>query len=120
VGELLVHRLGEEREDPRKATVALGRAREASIVQPLAEEVVMSELRVRNMDDWILAELKAQAKAHGRSLEAELRERLLELALRPRQEMAERAARLRGSIAKEHGLLPDSAASIRQERDGRG
>jgi plasmid stability protein len=72
------------------------------------------------MDDWVVTELKAQAKAHGHSLEAELRERLRELALRPRQEMAERAARLRETIAREHGLLPDSAASIREDRDVRG
>lgn len=80
----------------------------------------MSELRVRNMDDWVIAELKAQAKAHGRSLEAELRDGLRELALRPRQSMVERAAQLRQAIASEHGLLPDSAAAIREERDARG
>ena len=72
------------------------------------------------MDEWIIAELKAQAKAHGHSLEAELRDRLREVALRPRQEMAERAARLRDAIAQEHGLLPDSAAAIREDRDTRG
>lgn len=72
------------------------------------------------MEDWVIAELKAQAKAHGHSLEAELRDRLRELALRPRQEMADRAARLRESIAQEHGLLPDSAAAIREDRDARG
>ncbi len=64
--------------------------------------------------------LKAQARAHGHSLEAELRDRLRELALRPRQEMADRAARLREAIAQEHGLLPDSAAAIREDRDARG
>jgi plasmid stability protein len=72
------------------------------------------------MDDWVIAELKAQAKAHGRSLEAELRDGLRELALRPRREMAARAARLRQAIAQEHGLLPDSAASIREDREARG
>jgi plasmid stability protein len=61
------------------------------------------------MDDWVIAELKAQARAHGRSLEAELRDRLRELAIRPRQEMADRAARLRDAIAQEHGLLPSSS-----------
>lgn len=80
----------------------------------------MSELRVRNMDEWVIAELKAQAKAHGRSLEAELRDGLRELALRPRQAMADRAAQLREAIAREHGLLPDSAAAIREDRDARG
>jgi plasmid stability protein len=80
----------------------------------------MSELRVRNVEDWILAELKAQARAHGRSLEAELRQRLREFALAPRRELAERAAKIRKAIADERGLLPDSAASIREERDFRG
>ena len=80
----------------------------------------MPELRVRNMDDWVIVELKAQARSHGRSLEAELRERLTELALCPRREMADRAARFRDTIAREHGLLPDSAASIREDRDVRG
>jgi plasmid stability protein len=72
------------------------------------------------LDDWVLSELKSQAKAHGRSLEAELRERLRELALGPRREMAERAAKLRHAIAQEHGLLPDSAEAIREDRDARG
>ena len=72
------------------------------------------------MEEWVIAELKAQAKARGHSLEAELRDRLRELALRPRHEMAERAARLRNAIAHEHGLLPDSTASIREDRDARG
>ena len=80
----------------------------------------MPELRVRNMEEWVIAELKAQAKAHGHSLEAELRDQLREIALRPRREMAERAARLRNAIAQEHGLLLDSAAAIREERDARG
>ena len=80
----------------------------------------MSELRVRNVDDWVIAELKAQARAHGRSLEAELHDHLRNLALRPRRDMANRAARLRQAIAEEHGLLPDSTASIREDRDARG
>jgi plasmid stability protein len=79
----------------------------------------MPELRVRNMEDWVIVELKAQAKAHGHSLEAELRDLLREIALRPRREMAERAARLRQAIAQEHGLLPDSAEAIREDRDAR-
>lgn len=80
----------------------------------------MSELRVRNMDGWVIAELKAQARASGKSLEESLREHLRTLALRPRQQMAERARSLREAIAQECGVLPDSAASIREDRDARG
>jgi len=60
--------------------------------------------------------------AHGGSSgpDAALREQLRGLALRPRQEMAEKARRLREAIAQEYGLLPDSAASIREDRDARG
>jgi hypothetical protein len=72
------------------------------------------------MEEWVIAELKSQARARGRSLEAELRDQLRELALRPRREMAARAALLREAIAKEHGLLPDSTTSIREDRDARG
>lgn len=79
----------------------------------------MTELRVRNMEDWVVDELKTQAKAKGKSLEADLRERLRELAMRPRRDMAERTARLRNAIAQECGLLPDSVDAIREERDAR-
>jgi hypothetical protein len=34
--------------------------------------------------------------------------------------MNERAARFREAIAREHGLLPDSADAIREDRDTRG
>jgi hypothetical protein len=34
--------------------------------------------------------------------------------------MAERAARRRNAIAQEHGLLPNSAAAVREDRDDRG
>ena len=79
----------------------------------------MTELRVRNLDDWVVDELKTQAKAKGRSLEADLRERLRELVMRPRHEMAERTAQLRNAIAQQCGLLPDSVDAIREERDKR-
>jgi antitoxin FitA len=80
----------------------------------------MSELRVRNMDDWVVAELRARAKSHGQSLEAELRDMLRLEAMRPRREAAQRAREFREAIAREHGLLPDSAKEIREDRDRRG
>ena len=80
----------------------------------------MSDVRVRKLDEWVVAALRARAKRRGRSLEAELREVLHQEAMRPRQEAASRAQVLRETIAKEHGVLPDSAASIREDRDARG
>lgn len=83
-------------------------------------ECWMSELRIRNLDEWVVDALRARAKRHGRTLPGEVREMLHQEAMRPRQQAAARAQALREAIAKEHGLLPDSAASIREDRDTRG
>jgi plasmid stability protein len=80
----------------------------------------MGELRVRNVDEWVVSELRAMAKGNGRSLEAELRDLLKAAAFRPRVAAAERARQLREAIGREHGVLPDSAPGIRADRDGRG
>jgi antitoxin FitA len=80
----------------------------------------MTDVRVRDLDDDIVALLKDRARINGRSLEQELREALTELATRPKRELAERAARLRAEIKAESGVLTDSATFIREERDRRG
>jgi len=80
----------------------------------------MAVIRVRNLDDTVVALLKDQARLHGRSLEGELRDVLTELAMRPRRELAAQAARLRDAIKAERGVLTSSAALIREERDRRG
>ncbi len=46
----------------------------------------MANLTIRNLDDEVVAKLKARAKAHHRSLEAELRALLSEAAARPSRE----------------------------------
>jgi len=80
----------------------------------------MSDVRVRNLDDDVVAQLKDRARMNGRSLENEIREALTELATRSRREVVERAAQLRASIKAESGVLTDSAPFIREERDRRG
>jgi plasmid stability protein len=80
----------------------------------------MKELRIRKLDEWVVASLRARAKRHGRSLEAELRVLLAEEARRPRREFLERTRALRASIQAECGLLPDSTPLIREDRDARG
>lgn len=80
----------------------------------------MGDIRVRNLDDTVVAELKDRAKRHGRSLEAELRSVLTDEAFRPRRELAERAEQLRDSLRAEYGAFPDSTPIIREERDRRG
>jgi plasmid stability protein len=80
----------------------------------------MTDLRIRNLDDDVVAQLKDRARMNGRSLENELREALTELATRPQRELAARAAKLRASIRAESGVLTESAPYIRDERDRRG
>jgi len=77
----------------------------------------MGDVRVRDVDEGVVTELKAQARRHGKTLQAELKEVLTEAAFRPRREWADRLDKLRESIREVHGQLPDSTAMIRQERD---
>jgi len=79
----------------------------------------MADVRVRNLDDDIVALLKDRARMNGRTLENELREALTELATRSTRELAEQAAELRAAIKAESGVLTDSAPFIREERDRR-
>jgi plasmid stability protein len=77
----------------------------------------MANVLVRNLDDDVLEELKAAAKAHGRSLQAEIHEVLRNASTRrlaeTRRLSAQWLKRLGGS---KH---TDSAASIREDRQDR-
>ena len=77
----------------------------------------MPNLLVRHLDDDVLKQLKAAAKAHGRSLQAEIHEVLRHASARRLAETRRLSAhwlkRLRGSTKS------DSAALIREDRDTR-
>lgn len=77
----------------------------------------MANVLVRNLDDGVLKQLKAAAKAHGRSLQAEIHEALRHASARRLAETRRLSARwvkrLRGSTQS------DSAALIREDRDAR-
>lgn len=77
----------------------------------------MTSVRIRNLDERVVTELKDRAKRHGNTLENELRALLTEEAFRPRREAAERAAKLCESIRAKVGTLPDSTPLIREWRD---
>ena len=76
----------------------------------------MANLTIRNLDDEVVAKLKARAKAHHRSLEAELRALLSEAAARPSREeflkAADRVAAMTPDVKK-----TDSTKIIREFRD---
>ena len=77
----------------------------------------MADVLIRNMDPKLLAQLKASAKAHGRSLQAEIHARLAQSAALNLAETKRLSAqwlkRLRGTIQG------DSTALIREARDSR-
>ena len=81
----------------------------------------MAELKVRQVDDSIVAALKARARHRGVSLEEEVRSTLTASVVARRAAFARRAAALRaaaGARTAAPGL--DSARIIRQERDAWG
>ena len=80
----------------------------------------MTELRIRDMDEDVISELKARAKRHGRTLGEEVRVVLKDEVKRQRLDAARRLLKLRESIRADSGETPDSTAYIRQQRDLRG
>jgi plasmid stability protein len=76
----------------------------------------MANITIRNLDDDVVEELRARAKAHHRSLEAELRQILSDAARRPAMDelraLAEHIAALTPATAQE-----DSTALIREDRE---
>ena len=77
----------------------------------------MANVTVRNVDDDVIASLKAQAKANHRSLEGEIRHVLAQQVLRCTrlEEFRERTARLHTLTAD----IPqtDSVVLLREDRD---
>jgi antitoxin FitA len=80
----------------------------------------MAEVRVRNVEDWVVAALRARAKRHGKSLEGELREALKEEVLRPQREAAAELRAAREEMRGKYGLMSDSTVGIREDRDRHG
>jgi hypothetical protein len=80
----------------------------------------MSEVRVRNLEPWVVEMLRDQAQRAGCSLEGYLRERLRDEAMRKRREWAARLKARQDEFREKYGALSDSAELIRQDRDERG
>ncbi len=75
----------------------------------------MGQVIVRNLDDKIIAALKAKAELHGRSLERELRATLSAAARPNAEERLALADRIRAMTLKTRQT--DSTLLIRKDRD---
>jgi plasmid stability protein len=80
----------------------------------------MTDVRIRNVDPWVLESLRIRARENGNSLEGELRELLRQEARRPKRELSEELHRMRGELRDKYGTFSDSAALVREDRDVRG
>jgi len=80
----------------------------------------MAEVHVRKMEDWVVDALRARARRHHRSLEAEVRQLLHDEVTDTRKRLVDQLERGLNGMEARHGLLPDSAAGIRADRDARG
>ena len=77
----------------------------------------MSDVLVRDLDDDVLKQLKAAAKANGRSLQAEIHDVLRRANIRNLAETRRLSAKwLKRLSGPKHS---DSAALIREDRDAR-
>ncbi|MBC1261555.1 hypothetical protein FQK07_09800 [Synechococcus sp. BSF8S] len=77
----------------------------------------MAQLLIRQLDDQVVAALRARARAQGLSLEQSLRD-LLTAAARQDDALKGELARLRATTPPA-GRNLDVAALIREDRDGR-
>ena len=80
----------------------------------------MTELRIRKVEEWITAALRARARRHERSLEEELRVLLRDDVMREKKALADRIAARLEKVREKYGTFSDSAALIREMRDSRG
>jgi plasmid stability protein len=77
----------------------------------------MPDILVRNLDDEVLRELKAAAKAHRRSLQAEIHDVLRNASVRRRAETRRLSSRWLKRLSGTR--QSDSSASIRADRNRR-
>jgi plasmid stability protein len=80
----------------------------------------MADVKVRNLEDWLVEAYKARAQSAGRSLEEELRRVLIEYDHCIRKEVALLIKDNLAQVRAKYGILPDSIDLIREDRDARG
>jgi hypothetical protein len=80
----------------------------------------MSEVRVRNVESWVVEWHRQAAKRGGLTLEAELRRIMTQAALDRRHAIVADMRSDLNELQTKYGIFPDSALDIRQDRERRG
>jgi plasmid stability protein len=77
----------------------------------------MADVKIRKLDDWVVASFRARAKRAGRSLEAELRQTLTDVACARRAALLGEINAFRDELRARYGEMPDSTPLIREIRE---
>jgi plasmid stability protein len=77
----------------------------------------MADVKIRKLDDWVVASFRARARQAGRSLEEELRQFLTEAARERRRRFAGKLEAFGEQLRSKYGEMPDSTPLIREGRD---
>ncbi len=80
----------------------------------------MAQVKVRDLDDWIVHILRDNALSSGHSLEQHLRDLLKSAALADQKRFSEKQKRHLSEFKEKHGVLADSAVGIREDREANG
>ena len=80
----------------------------------------MADVKIRNLDDRLHETYRAMAESAGISLEEQLRRVLAAYVSADRQAMIAELRKGRAALRAKYGVLPDSTAGIREDRDRRG
>ncbi len=78
----------------------------------------MTELRIRNIDEWVVDIHRHNAKKNRTSLESEIKRILADSALAKRQAIAQELEQDRNELREKYGVFPSSVAYIREMREG--
>lgn len=78
----------------------------------------MTELRIRNIDQWVVDLHRHNSKKKGTSLDTELKRVLTEAAFAKRQTVAKELEAERNELRQKYGEFPSSVAYIRDTREG--
>jgi plasmid stability protein len=77
----------------------------------------MADVKIRNLEDWVVSSFRARARAAGRSLEEELRQFLTEAVRERRKRLVDQLDAFAEQLRAEYGEMPDSTPLIREGRD---
>jgi len=79
----------------------------------------MTEVRLRNVDPWVVEVIRGMAKRNNLTAEEQIKQFLVTLANQEKNALLDELRQGRMKQREKYGVLPDSTPGIREERDKR-